>query len=261
MPFTFFAHQVFVAPLKLARPRWFDGTALCIGSMAPDLAYAVDGTSLAFASHSLPAQLLWSVPVTIVLTLCWRHVAARPLGAHLPGRLGNEVRALAQARRPLVMTASSALVGALSHVFVDGFTHPGGWAVARMDWLRRPVVLPGNGEVLTATLLQYLGHVLGTAAGVALLIYLISTRRLSAWSEPTVSSPVERDARWFWFPVAIGFALAVPAALSALHGSGGLPTAVIRAAWVTFGGVMAGSSMAGHRSPAGLRRRSSSPER
>ena len=31
--------QVFVLPLKAWRPRAFDGTALCIGSMAPDLPF------------------------------------------------------------------------------------------------------------------------------------------------------------------------------------------------------------------------------
>lgn len=41
MPLTLFAHQVPTMGLKMARPRWFDGTALCLGSMAPDLGYAV----------------------------------------------------------------------------------------------------------------------------------------------------------------------------------------------------------------------------
>lgn len=32
MPFTYFAHQTFVLPFKVARPRWFDGTALLVAA-------------------------------------------------------------------------------------------------------------------------------------------------------------------------------------------------------------------------------------
>ena len=37
LPLTWFAHQVPMIGMKLARPKWFDATALCIGSMMPDL--------------------------------------------------------------------------------------------------------------------------------------------------------------------------------------------------------------------------------
>ena len=66
MPFTYFAHQAFVLPLKLARPRWFDGTALCIGSMAPDFAYAFEMLPFAFESHTIISQFTWTLPVGIM---------------------------------------------------------------------------------------------------------------------------------------------------------------------------------------------------
>src|SRR5262245_40212035 len=131
MPFTFFAHQAPVIPLKWARPKWFDGTALCVGSMAPDLSYVFDGTRLAFASHTIAQQFLWTVPLSVALTLTWRRCLAREVARALPGRWGDEVSALTEARRPLALTAVSALVGGLSHIFIDGFTHQNGWAAAR----------------------------------------------------------------------------------------------------------------------------------
>lgn len=77
MPATFPAHPAAVLPLKLWRPTWFDGVALAVGSMAPDLAYALDGSWLErpFPSlpsfwelaHSLPWFLVWALPVTIAL--------------------------------------------------------------------------------------------------------------------------------------------------------------------------------------------------
>ncbi|MEU7905931.1 DUF4184 family protein [Actinoplanes sp. NPDC049118] len=39
---TFSSHPAAVLQLKVWRPRWVDGVALAIGSMAPDLAYALD---------------------------------------------------------------------------------------------------------------------------------------------------------------------------------------------------------------------------
>src|SRR6476661_10963428 len=87
MPLTFFAHQVPVIPLKCLKPRWFDGTALCIGSMAPDFVYALEGTPWLFSTHTLLAQLTWTLPLTTAATLVFRHVGAAPLGASLRGVL------------------------------------------------------------------------------------------------------------------------------------------------------------------------------
>src|SRR4051812_19906912 len=55
VPLTILAHQAAVLPLKLARPRWFDGTALVIGSMAPDLVFVLHGTNLYTDAHRIGA--------------------------------------------------------------------------------------------------------------------------------------------------------------------------------------------------------------
>jgi hypothetical protein len=237
MPFTFFAHQLFVVPLKCARPRWFDGTALCVGSMAPDFAYALYGTPLAFASHSLGAQLLWSLPVTLLLTRLIRDPMADPLGAHLPAPLGPEVRALAHSRHSRGITAASALLGAMSHVFVDGFTHRGGWAVERFEPLRRVLLDVAGHALTTARLLQYTGHVFGTALGFALFAWLIGHARFSAWNQIAVVPTALRTRPRFWAPFAVGCCVSVPAALTVAVTGGGLPVAIIRAAWVVFAGL------------------------
>ena len=43
MPLTLPTHPLAVAPLKLWRPRWFDGVALTLGAIAPDVPFALDG--------------------------------------------------------------------------------------------------------------------------------------------------------------------------------------------------------------------------
>ena len=196
MPFTYFAHQIFVLPLKQAKPRWFDGTALCIGSMAPDFAYAILHTPLQLASHRFRAQLYWTLPVTWALTWLVRQHLAAPLGAQLPAPLGPQVQALARTRHPYHVTAWSAVLGGLSHVVVDAFTHPHGWAFERFALLRQLVF----GSVRVADGLQYLGHTLGTGMGVWWLWRMVQTRRISAWNGSQASAAVSdfAPAPWFW---------------------------------------------------------------
>lgn len=251
MPFTFLAHQSFVLPLKWARPRWFDGTALCVGSMAPDLTYLLDNTRWEFASHNLDALLRVSLPLTIVLTLLFRHRIAEPLGAHLPGALGTEVRALARANRPLAMTAGCGLLGALSHVFVDGFTHRDGWATARWVFLREGVRI-GTLQLPLASLLQYAGHVFGTLGGLLMLALLVRGHRFSQWNGVTAPAPFARRPLRFWLPVALGAVAALGVGGATLYARAAVATAIIRAAWTAFAGLWIAASAwpAPARSPA-----------
>ena len=64
-------HPVAVLPLKLWRPRWFDGVALVLGSMAPDVAYAFDGSGWPVwpFSHEYAGLFGWCLPITLVG--CW----------------------------------------------------------------------------------------------------------------------------------------------------------------------------------------------
>jgi hypothetical protein len=176
-------------------------------------------------SHTLLAQLCWGLPAATALTLCRRHQVARPLGDWLGGRAGAQLRALSQARRPLGQTALSALLGALSHVFVDGFTHPGGWATERLAL--REVLVDG---LTVSHALQYVGHVAGSAAGLARI-----GRLEGVALQAQVPSPTFRRL------ALLGCALAAPAALTALYTGGGLPVALMRATWAVLAGLMAGA--------------------
>ena len=72
MPLTLFAHQVPTMGLKIARPKRFDGTALCIGSMVPDLAYAVSGY-LHVDTHEWDGFWRLDLPLAIAITIAIRN--------------------------------------------------------------------------------------------------------------------------------------------------------------------------------------------
>jgi len=57
MPLTVPARPVAVVPIKVWRPAWFDGVALVIGSIAPDLAFAFAGYGFVIPSHAWTGPL------------------------------------------------------------------------------------------------------------------------------------------------------------------------------------------------------------
>ncbi|MFC5006185.1 DUF4184 family protein [Dactylosporangium cerinum] len=121
MPATLPTHPLAVLPLKLWRPRWFDGVALAVGATAPDIAYAL-GNAVVVRSHTVAAMFWWGLPVTVLVTGLIR-LGAPTVAAHLPGSL-REFGALRGVRHPWWVTAVSALLGDASHLLWDLVTHP-----------------------------------------------------------------------------------------------------------------------------------------
>ena len=222
MPFTFLPHQAAVVPLKIWRPRWFSGTALAIGSMAPDLEYFLRGYPYGEVGHAWLGQLTFSLPLSLALVWLVTHVIARPLAANLPELDGFHLRDYAlvaahpdTAGRWLVI-AASALVGSLSHVFWDGFTHEWGWAARRWPtvfW--RPLGVVHGYPLSVCNALQHASTVLGGAATIVLLHRIGTRRALPRWmGVPPEQVPAAAPARRrrFWATLATLVALGAVAA-------------------------------------------------
>lgn len=227
MPLTFFAHQVPALPLKLWRPAWFDGLALCIGSMAPDLAYPVGGW-VSVQSHRLPGLVTWSVGVTVLACVVVRRWVAPTAFAVLPdaGSLRlRSYRVLAVRRPPPWQTITSALVGAGSHLLVDAFTHPTRWGAQWLGLDRVLFVAPLHGPTTIADVLQGVGHTAGTALGLVLLVHVGRRRLLERWygddavrvARDVIVSPAVRAAFWSYVgagvPLGAVWALATDASI------------------------------------------------
>lgn len=173
MPVTFFAHQAPVLPAARRWPRYTDGLALVVGSMAPDFAYALHGSRISVWAHAFPGLVTFCVPVTLAVSWLVARVVSPVLGPMLPS-LGSfrldEYRGLAVHRFRWVVAAASALVGALSHVAIDHFTHDWGWFAQHVDWYRTVLVHDLLGREWTVFLvLQNVAHLGGTVWCVWLL--------------------------------------------------------------------------------------------
>lgn len=140
MPATFPSHAGVVLPLKLWRPRWFDGVALTTGTVAPDIRYIFLGVGPDWNSHTLPALLWWCLPVALFGAWLIRGTVAT-VAAHLPhlGPLAlRDYGVLGTVRHRWYVTGGSALLGAASHLGWDFLTHTNGWlrTVFGVDWDR-----------------------------------------------------------------------------------------------------------------------------
>ncbi len=166
MPFTFLAHQAPFLPLVRRRPRWLDGLCFTVGTMAPDLAYGMNGAvGTRVWAHAMPALLTFCVPVTLLVAWLIARVLAPVVPDHLP-RAGPfafaDYRGLAIHRFGWVRSPAAAFAGALTHVGLDQFTHGWGWAAKHWDWYRRPLLdTRWLGKVWAPfEFMQFAGHVL-----------------------------------------------------------------------------------------------------
>ncbi|GAA2366888.1 hypothetical protein Cme02nite_29510 [Catellatospora methionotrophica] len=186
MPLTFPSHAALPLPLKLWRPRWFDGVALTVGAASPDLAYALDGSGLPVfpLSHQWPGLVLFCLPVTLAGALLVRRTAA-VAAAHLPRRPAalalRDYGVLGTTRPALAVSVVSALLAAASHLVWDRITEP-------------------------APVLDLVSTIGGALVALALAVHVGRHRLLRAWH----GDPPARPARpvLFWSVAATGTAVA-----------------------------------------------------
>lgn len=176
MPISFPAHQVVVLPLKRRWPHRFDGLALVIGSGAPDLHRAVDPLYEPLGTHSPLGITIFSVPFTVLYSYALRRRGLPGLLRLLPvTSLFRRYQTMASSGPGLAITVLSAYVGAISHIVIDGFTHPDN-PLARAVGFNTVIATFAGRAVTPADLLQYAGHSLGSVAGIYLL-WLIAKER------------------------------------------------------------------------------------
>lgn len=203
MPATFPSHQAAVLPLKLWRPRWFDGVGLAAGAAAPDAGYVLIGLVPMPGTHTIPALLWFALPVAYLACLVIRR-AAPVVAAHLPPAGPFRLRdygVLGAVRHPWYITASSILVGAATHLFWDGFTHAPigmhGWAVAALPVLQTA----GPFGVAWWRTVQHVSNVLGAAAAALVAWRLGRSGALVRWHGEAPAVP--RSMGRFWGSAAV----------------------------------------------------------
>ncbi len=148
MPFTF-AHPLYAAPLKLAKPGLFSLTGLILGSMSPDFEYFMALEPRETIGHSLEGLFRIALPFSVTLALIFHYMIKEPLAACLPSAGGLDARAKELIKKyewklrtikDLLLFLLSVSIGFGSHVFVDAFTHRSGYFAARIVLLQEELL-------------------------------------------------------------------------------------------------------------------------
>lgn len=222
MPFTV-SHVAAVLP-GVGRSGRLPAAALVIGSMTPDYPWFLTRGRTAGLSHSLLGIVTVDLAVGLLAFVLWRRWAQAPvrdlvprlLGERLPQPPGLAVRAVPWAGLAVVL-------GALTHLVWDSFTHAGRWGVEVVPWLHTEHLgLPGYKWA------QYVSGVVGMAV---LLVWGLRRLRATAPDDAGLRS-TERDRRTAWELVLAG---TVVGALVGVLRAGPFPESVLFGI-VTLGG-------------------------
>ncbi|MFF3679333.1 DUF4184 family protein [Streptomyces sp. NPDC002120] len=213
MPFTL-SHAAAVLPAvrRTGRARGpLVASALVLGSFAPDTFYFTDAVVegvMAYGTftHSLAGVFTLDAVLTAVLVGCWL-LLREPLIALLPRGWRGRVHAFVRGeewreRRRLPALAAwfyvSAVVGSLTHVVWDSFTHIDRWGTNALPELEEPLAfgLP---------LYSYLQYGTSAVAACALLWFTATAlRRLPASPAPASVPVLGRAEIWGALALVVG---------------------------------------------------------
>jgi hypothetical protein len=141
-------------------------SALVIGSMAPDIAFLLPIGVMRAESHSLGGLFWYCLPIGLICYLLFHRLMKQPIIHLLPppvfARLGPYDHSdWSISGRQILPILLSLLVGAITHLVWDSFTHRGSWAVRNIDWLQIHLFTGGGFWIYLYTLLQWLSSLLG----------------------------------------------------------------------------------------------------
>ncbi len=145
MPFTL-AHPIAVLPLFRKNGRWSE-TALVAGSISPDFEYFLQLRAIENLGHHWYGIIPFDIPVALLLAFVFHAFVKKVFIPHLPqvfqtglGRIYHYSWTEAFWQRPFHMILC-ALLGVVSHLLMDGFTHHDGFMLSYLPGLAQPMLL------------------------------------------------------------------------------------------------------------------------
>lgn len=232
MPFTV-SHVAAVLPV-VGRSEGLPAAALVIGSMAPDYPWFLTRGRTSQLSHSPLGLVTVDLVVGLLAFGVWRLWVQRPARDLLPRPVGERLpQPPGLAARDLPWAALAVILGALTHIIWDSFTHAGRWGVEVVPWLHTEHLgLPGY------TWAQFVSGLLGLA-----VLAVWSLRRL-ADNAPDGDGlgSTSSDRRVAWALVAGG--AVVGTVFGLLRNDGSLESALYRGATAGGEGLALGAVIA-----------------
>jgi small-conductance mechanosensitive channel len=165
MPFTF-CHPAIVLPLAKVSKNKLSLTALIMGSMAPDFEYFIRMRMYREHSHSLGGLFYFELPITILLCILYHAFVRDSLINALPEIYRKRFESFTNldwfgwAKKYWYVLIYSAIVGILSHIFWDAFTHEHGFFAERIPFLQQNTLI-ANSPIPNYHIAQLLSSIFG----------------------------------------------------------------------------------------------------
>lgn len=177
MPFTI-SHAAAVLPFQRISKHQLPLTALMIGSMAPDFGYFFSHDASRQLTHSFLSLVTFSLPAGLAVWIFYVAILEKATITLLPDRWHTRFAHTDAITPPLLVRAGIAIMlGALTHILWDAFTHRGTFITDAIPALRGPT--PGFSWMPIYHLLHGLSSVVGL---VILVIWARGLHRLPARS-------------------------------------------------------------------------------
>jgi hypothetical protein len=146
MPFTP-AHTALVLPFL--RSKYCSATALIIGSMAPDFEYFFTMNDKSSHGHTFAGIFYFDIPVVIFIGFVFHRFVKVNLINNLPAFLQRKLNDLKRFQYEHYLKGhwpafiGSAIIGSMSHLLWDSFTHPDTFIVNNFEIYKTIVPLHG----------------------------------------------------------------------------------------------------------------------
>jgi hypothetical protein len=164
MPLTF-SHPAAILLLVHPLRKWSVPSALVVGSMAPDFAFFIPLGVTRTGSHSLVGLFWFCLPLGLIAYLVFHLFLKYPLVSLLPDPINRRLsQTLGATRLPnasWLAVFASLVVGTLTHLTWDAFTHAGALGVEAIPFLRMEVFVIDTYHGYVYKLLQYFSSGLG----------------------------------------------------------------------------------------------------
>lgn len=177
MPFTL-AHPAVVI---FSKNKNFNLLGLILGSMAPDFIYFLLFNPISNLGHTLLGFIILNLPICFLLNYLILKFIKNPFIINLPSKICNYYTYLInydfnfKSTKNIFVFTYSCIVGMLTHIIWDAFTHKTGYFVVNINLLKESIHILGY-QVPFFKLLQHGSTLLGFFV---ILYYFYTIRRYS----------------------------------------------------------------------------------
>lgn len=178
MPFTF-VHPAIVIPFKKQLPKYFNITALILGSMAPDFEYFLRFKPRGEMGHTSLGVFYFDLPIVFIMAFLWNYIIKKTFILSLPHPFDKKLSYFVDKKsnviniKYLIRFVFSALLGVYSHILWDAFTHKTGFFVTRIALLSNNIKIM-NFKIPIYKILQHGSTLIAT---IYIIIYIFSIMR------------------------------------------------------------------------------------